>query len=263
MNTAEPMGGIVTGLYRHPIKGFTPERLEQVSLTAGAYFPCDRLFAIEDGPSGFDPTAPAYISKTRFTVLAKIAEVARARTAYDEASGHLTVEADGMEPLLADLATDAGSSALCDWLTRLLGDQASGPLRLLKGPQSHRFMDDPTGYVSVINLASVRDLEARMGVPIDPLRFRANLYVEGWPAWAEMDQVGQTVTMGEAEAKITKPIVRCAATHVDPVTGERDLDLVSALFEAYGHRFCGVYLSVTLGGMIRLGDDVLLDRSRL
>ena len=77
------MGGIVTGLYRHPIKGFTPERLEQVNLTAGAYFPCDRLFAIEDGPSGFDPSAPAYISKTRFTVLAKIAEVARAWTGED------------------------------------------------------------------------------------------------------------------------------------------------------------------------------------
>jgi uncharacterized protein YcbX len=263
MSTAELMGAIVTGLYRHPIKGFTPERLRQVSLTAGAYFPCDRLFAIEDGPSGFDPAAPSYISKTRFTVLAKIAEVARARTVYDDDSGYLAVAADGMEPLSADLTTDAGSAALCDWLARLLSDQVSGPLRLLKGPQGHRFMDDPTGNVSVINLASVRDLEARMGVPIDPLRFRANLYVEGWPAWAEMDQVGQTVTMGEAEAKITKPIVRCAATHVDPVSGERDLDLVSALFEAYGHRFCGVYLSVTRGGMIRLGDDVLLDMSGL
>jgi uncharacterized protein YcbX len=263
MSTAEAMGGIVTGLYRFPIKGFTPELLERVNLTAGAYFPCDRLFAIEDGPSGFDPAAPSYISKTRFTVLAKIADVARARTAYDEASCHLTVEADGMEPLSADLTTDAGSAALCDWLTRLLGDRVAGPLRLLKGPQSHRFMDDPIGYVSVINLASVRDLEARLGVPIDPLRFRANLYVEGWPAWAEMDRIGQTVPMGEAEAKITKPIVRCAATHVDPVTGERDLDLVSALFDAYGHRFCGVYLSVTLGGMIQLGDDVLLDMSRV
>ncbi|MEY4250211.1 MAG: hypothetical protein RJA87_1844 [Pseudomonadota bacterium] len=252
------MGGIVTGLYRHPIKGFTPERLEQVSLSAGAYFPCDRLFAVESGPSGFDPVAPAHISKTRFTVLAKMAEVARARTAYDEASGLLTVDAEGMEPLSADLSTDGGAAALCDWLTRFLGDQVTGPLRLLKGPQTHRFMDDPTGYVSVINLASVRDLEARLGVAIDPLRFRANLYIEGWSAWAEMDQVGQTVRMGEAEAEITKPIVRCAATHVDPVSGERDLDLVSALFEAYGHRYCGVYLRVLMGGDVAVGDPALL-----
>ncbi len=249
------MGGTIAGLYRHPIKGFTPERLERVSLTAGAYFPCDRLFAVENGPSGFDPGAPAHISKTRFTVLAKMAEVARARTAYDEASGILTVGADGMEALSADLTTDTGASALCDWLTRFLGDQVTGPLRLLKGPQSHRFMDDPTGYVSVINLASVRDLEARLGVAIDPLRFRANLYVEGWPAWAEMDQVGQSIGLGQAEAEITKPIVRCAATHVDPVTGERDLDLVSALFETYGHRYCGVYLRVTSGGDLAVGDQ--------
>ncbi len=252
------MGGTIAGLYRHPIKGFTPERLDRVSLMAGAYFPCDRLFAIENGPSGFDPVAPAHISKTRFTVLAKMAEVARARTAYDEASGHLAVAADGMEPLSADLATDAGSAALCDWMARFLGDQVTGPLRLLKGPETHRFMDDPTGYVSVINLASVRDLEARLGVSIDPLRFRANLYIEGWPAWTEMDQVGQTVRMGEAEAEITKPIVRCAATHVHPVSGERDLDLVSALFETYGHRYCGVYLRVATGGDVALGDPALL-----
>jgi len=257
----EPMGGTISGLYRHPIKGFTPERLARVTLTAGAYFPCDRLFAVENGPSGFDPSAPSHISKTRFTVLAKMAEVARAHTAYDEASGILTVEAQGMEPLAANLETEAGTAALCDWLTRFLGDQVTGPLRLLKGPNSHRFMDDPSGYVSVINLASVRDLAARMGVAIDPLRFRANLYVEGWDAWAEMDLVGQSLRLGRAVAEITKPIVRCAATHVDPVTGERDLDLVSALFETYGHRYCGLYVRVTEGAEVAVGDAAELPRS--
>lgn len=255
---ADPVAGTIASLYRHPIKGFTPERLQAVTLTAGAYFPCDRLFAIENGPSGFDPAAPAHISKTRFTVLAKMAEVAKARTAYDEASGILTVEAQGMEPLAANLDSDVGTAALCDWLTRFLGDQVTGPLRVLKGPDSHRFMDDPTGYVSVINLASVRDLAAKMGIAIDPLRFRANLYIEGWDAWAEMDLVGQTLRLGQAVTEITKPIVRCAATHVDPVTGERDLDLVSALFETYGHRYCGLYVRVTEGGIVSVGDAAKL-----
>lgn len=256
------MSGTIASLYRHPVKGFTPERLERVRLTAGAYFPCDRMFAVENGPSGFDPAAPVHLSKSRFTVLARMAEVARARTAYDEASGVLTVSADGMEPLAADLTGAAGCAALADWLARFLGDAATGPLQVLRGPQSHRFMDDPTGFVSVVNLASVRDLEARLGVPVDPLRFRANVYVEGWPAWAEMDQAGQCLQLGGAETQVTKSIVRCAATHVDPVSGERDLDLVSALFEAYGHRYCGVYVRVSAGGEVASGDAATLASSQ-
>ena len=27
-------------------------------------------------------------------------------------------------------------------------------------------------------------IEAVVGAPVDPLRFRANVYVAGWPAWA-------------------------------------------------------------------------------
>ena len=75
------MTGQLASLWRHPVKGFTPERLGVATLQTGAYFPCDRIFAVEDGPSGFDPDAPAWISKQKFTVLAKIAKVARARTA--------------------------------------------------------------------------------------------------------------------------------------------------------------------------------------
>src|SRR4051812_3976960 len=77
----------IVSLYRHPVKGFTPERLAGAELIAGQCFPCDRLYAVEDGPSGFDPAAPDHVSKMKFTVLAKIPAVAKALTAYDEATG--------------------------------------------------------------------------------------------------------------------------------------------------------------------------------
>jgi len=226
----------IASLYRHPIKGFTPERLETATLTAGAYFPCDRIYAVEDGPSGFDPDRPAFISKSKFTVLAKLPRVACARTHYDAASGQITVAAPGMDDLVAVLTDAKGRKALADWLGRFLGEDVRGPLKVLLCAPDHRFTDDPTGHVSIINLASVRDLEARLGVPIDPLRFRANIYVEGWPAWWEMDQKGQALHLGKAVLEVTKPIIRCTATHVDPGTGLRDLDLVKALFDAYGHQ---------------------------
>ncbi len=246
----------IASLYRHPVKGFTPERLERADLTAGACFPCDRLFAVEDGPSGFDPAEPDHISKMKFTVLAKIPAVAQARTAYDAPSGVLTACAAGRPDFAGDLGGADGRRGFEAWLADLLGDEVRGPLRVIEGPGDHRFMDSRSGYVSIVNLASVRDLETRLGRPLDPLRFRANLYVEGWPAWAENDWSGRAMRVGQARAEVLKPIVRCAAIHVDPVTGERDVDLVKALFDHYGHMFCGVYLNVEQGGAVAEGDEV-------
>jgi uncharacterized protein YcbX len=222
-------------------------------LTAGAYFPCDRIFAVEDGPSGFDPADPKFVSKQKFTVLAKIAAVARARTAYDETTGQFSVEAEDRPPLRADLNTAEGRKALCDWLSEFLGEEARGPLKVVQAP-GHRFTDHPLGYVSIVNLASVRDLEVQIGRPIDPLRFRANLYVEGWPAWIEADAKEALLRLGGAMASAFSPIKRCVATHVDPATGERDMDLVRAIFDHRGDMDCGLYVSVTQGGTLRAGD---------
>jgi uncharacterized protein YcbX len=248
------MQGSVTALWRHPIKGFTPESLADVELRAGAHFPCDRLYAVEDGPSGFDPAKPGHVSKQKFTVLAKIPEVAQARTRYDEDTGVLIVETDDYPPFIARLTELAGRAAFASWLTRFLGDLARGPLRVLPAPEGHRFMDHPQGFVSVLNLASVRDLEAKLERPVDPLRFRANVHVEGWPAWAELEMTGAAVKLGAAEAKGVKPIVRCSATSVDPKTGQTDSDLPGDLFDLYGHMHCGLYVSVEKGGALRVGD---------
>lgn len=248
------MTGHIAALYRHPVKGFTPERVAQADLTAGGAFPCDRLFAVENGPSGFDPEAPSFIPKSKFAVLAHIAEVARARTAYDEATQTLSASADGHPDISARLTEAAGAEAFAAWLTGLLGEAAGGPLRVIAAPDAHRFTDHPLGHVSIINLASVRELEARIGRAVDPLRFRANLYVEGWPAWAENDWTGRELMLGWARAKVFKPIVRCTATHVNPATAERDMEIVKALFDNYGHMNCGIYVHMTSSGRICVGD---------
>ncbi|MFI4975044.1 MAG: MOSC domain-containing protein [Caulobacterales bacterium] len=250
------MAATVTSLYRHPIKGFTPELLDAAELRAGQSFPGDRLYAVEDGPSGFDPAAPGFIPKQKFTVLAKIAEVAQARTRLDDATGVLRATAEGLEPFAGKLSEADGKAAFAAWLTRLLGAEASGPLRVLDGA-GHRFLDHPLGHVSIVSLASVRDLAQRLGRPVDPLRFRANLYVDGWPAWAENDWEGREVRIGpEIGAKVFKPIVRCAAPGVDPVTAIRDMDIPAELHRLYGHTLCGVYVQVTAGGTVRAGDEV-------
>lgn len=246
----------VTALYRHPIKGFTPEPLAHAELTAGGPFPYDRLYAVEDGPSGFDPDAPAHVSKMRFTVLAKLAEVAKVRTALDEHTSLLHAEAPGYIPFEGRLDLEPDRIAFADWLAFVLGDLTQGPLRVLPAPGRHRFMDHPKGDVSILNLASLRELSRRTGKVLDPLRFRANILVEGWEPWAEMEWAGRMLAVGAARAQVFKPIVRCAATEVDPATAERDFETVKAIFDTYGHTFCGLYLNVTEGGGVAVGDDV-------
>ncbi|MDZ4375006.1 MAG: MOSC domain-containing protein [Phenylobacterium sp.] len=251
------MSGHIAAIFRHPIKGFTPESLSQVDLAPGEGFPNDRAWAVENGPSGFDPQAPAWTSKQKFTVLAAIPKVAQVRTRLDDASGVMTAEAPGAALWSGRMEESADRHAFAAWLTGVLDpDDLRGPLRVLEARGAFRFTDHPLGQVSIINLASVRDLSAKMGVELDPLRFRGNIYVEGWPAWAENTWAGRELMVGWARSKVYKPIVRCAATEVDPASGLRDQEVVKALFDSYGHMDCGIYVQVTVAGRASLGDAV-------
>ena len=247
--------GVVTALWRHPVKGFTPEPLDCADLPTGGWFPGDRMFAVEDGPSGFDRAAPEHLPKQKFTVLMRTAEVACVRTRWEDQGRWLHAEAPGEGGVSIRVDEPQARDHFAFWLEGVLGDAVSGPLKLVSAEGlDHRFMDHPLGRVSILNLASVRDFEARVGRPVDPLRFRANVWVEGWPAWIENDGTDRELILGEARLIGVKPIVRCVATHVDPETAARDFDLVPALFDQYGHRWCGLYATIADGGRVRVGD---------
>jgi uncharacterized protein YcbX len=256
------MTGIAAGIFRHPVKGFTPEPLTSVDLTPDQGFPHDRIYAVENGPSGFDAAAPAFVPKQKFTVLAALPKVAAVRTRYHDDSGVLEAAAPGAPTFLGQLSEATGRSAFAAWLTEILGAEAAGPLKVVAAPENWRFTDNPRGQVSIINLASVADLSRRMGVELDPLRFRANLYVEGWPAWSELEWSGRRLMLGWGEAEVFKPIVRCAATTVNPATAERDADIPKALFDAFGHMNCGIYVRMTKPGRVSLGDACTLPERR-
>lgn len=255
------MTGSIAALHAYPIKGFSPQPASRAHLTVGGAFPDDRLMAVEIGPSGFDPAKPGFIPKQRFAVLARLAELARIETHLNPAAARLTARAPGAADLDADVSTEAGRRAFERWLEavleRLLPESLEAPLRLLDG-EGWRFLDHPLGHVSILNLASVRDLEDRLGRRIDPLRFRANLHVEGWPAWAELGWEGREIGLGTARARMFKPIVRCAATQVDLETGLRDIDIPAELFRLYGHALFGIYVHVEASGEVAPGDQARL-----
>jgi MOSC domain-containing protein len=246
----------IHGIYRYPVKGLSPEPLERTRLAVGATLPADRLYAIENGPSGFDPTAPRYQPKQRYLMLMRNERLARLRTRLDEATHTLAVESEGREAARGDLRTDEGRKAIERFFAAYCADELRGPPRVLHAP-GFSFSDVAAKVVSIINLASVAAVEGTVGVPVDPLRFRGNVYVTGWPAWHEFDLLGQEIAIGKAaRLKVVKRIVRCAATNVDPVTGIRDLSIPATLMQSYGHADCGVYGEVVEAGEIAVGDEL-------
>lgn len=243
-------------IYRYPVKGLSPEPLSRVQLAEGQTLPADRLYAIENGPSGFDPAAPGYLPKTRFLMLMKNERLAHLRTSFDEATHVLRIDADGQEVARGNLRTPEGRSAIERFFAGFCSDELRGPPRVLAAP-GHSFSDVAKKVVSIINLASVAAVENAVGSPVHPLRFRGNVYVAGWPAWREFDLVGQEIGLGrQVRLKIVKRIVRCAATNVDPDTGIRDLAIPKTLLQTFGHADCGVYGEVVAGGGIEVGDEL-------
>jgi hypothetical protein len=242
-------------IYRYPVKGLSPESLPAVGLEVGQTLPADRKYAIENGPSGFDPAAPAYLPKTRFLMLMRNERLATLDTQYDDATHMLTIRGEGRKLARGDLATKEGRLAIEAFFRRFMPKELNGAPKVLEA-DGHSFSDVSAKVVSIINLASVAAIETMVGQPVHPLRFRANLYVEGWPAWSELDWVGQEIAIGDARVKVTKRIMRCAATNVDPEIGIRDLQIPATLMRTFQHADCGIYARVIEGGAIRPGDAI-------
>jgi hypothetical protein len=246
----------IQAIYRYPVKGLSPQPLDRTELVAGRTVPCDRLYAIENGPSGFDPESPAYLPKQRFLMLMRNERLAELRTDFDERSHVLTIRSGNREAARGDLRTPAGRTAIERFFAEFFPGELRGPPRVLHG-RNHSFSDVARKVISIINLASVAELEQAAGAPVDPLRFRGNLYVAGWPAWHEFELLGRELAVGpSARLRLVKRIVRCAATEVDPGTGIRDLAVPRLLMERYGHADCGVYAEVVAGGPVVIGNAV-------
>ena len=246
----------IAALYRYPVKGLSPEALETAELDTSGYFPGDRLYAIENGPSGFNETVPRHLPKIAYLMLMRNEALARLRTRFDDATHRLTVEENGVQAVDADLSTAEGRAALAEFMKGFLPQELRGAPRVLTAPPGYRFTDSRTGYVSLINRASVAATEDLVGAPVDPLRFRGNLYLDGLEPWAELDMVGRVLEAGDVRLKITSRTERCAATNVDPQTGQRDLSIPRTLMQGVGHTDCGVYAEVLAGGVLRTGDSL-------
>ncbi|KPB82784.1 MOSC domain protein [Pseudomonas syringae pv. maculicola] len=225
----------LSSLYRFPLKSCKAETLQRASFDqlglAG-----DRRWMLVDESNGRFFTQRALSHMSQLTVLWN-------------ASGGVTLSAPGFEPL--DVAVpldiesnlrgvtvwrdslqvpDAGDVA-AEWVSRFIGK----PTRMVYLP-AERARWLPGGYQTIndrvsfadgfplllIGQGSLDDLSFRLGRPLEMLRFRPNLVVEGAEAFAE--DGWKRIRIGDIEFQLLKPCARCILTTVDPATGERSAD---------------------------------------
>ncbi len=245
----------VVSLYRYPLKGFSAEPVRRAEIEAGGTMPFDRAFAIENGPIGFDPEAPAYYPKARFLMLMKHERIAEFLTRFDEATGVLRIFRDGALLIEGPLSTEEGRARIERWVAENFRAELRGPPRILSAP-GHSFSDKKAKVLHLVNLASVRALEERIGSPVDPLRFRPNIVIDGAPAWSELEWERKELRFPDLICKGESRTTRCAATNVDPQSGRRDMAIPSALDSLYGHSDFGIYLVAKTAGALSTGDTL-------
>jgi uncharacterized protein YcbX len=178
-------------------------------------------------------------------------------TTFDDATETLTIMRAGKQVARGQLSTLLGRTMVEQFFAAYMKSELRGPPKVVSAP-GHSFSDVAMKCLHIVNLASVRDLERVEGRPVDPLRFRANVYIDGVPPWAERSWLGREMWLGGVRCVVVDGTVRCEATNVDPKIGARDMAIPSLLQRTWGHSDFGVYAKITAGGALAVGDGVVV-----
>lgn len=245
----------IARIARYPVKGLSAESLPKIEVSRGKGIPHDRRFAIAHRSAALDPVDPEWRPKAHFATLMRNEKLARLRSRFDASSGLLTIERDGKKVVEAHADRAIGRAVLEQFFGAFLGEEARGGAQFVEA-SGFTFTDSSVSGLSIVNLASVRDLERVTGTPVDPLRFRANLYIDAEAPWIEFDWIGREVSAGSARLAIQDRIERCAATEVNPETAARDMNPVQSLQRGFGHIDMGIFAQVRADGVVKVGDAV-------
>lgn len=233
---------------QYPIKGFPGEKLDVVKLRANEGLPEDRKYALSNGQikvneNGHWSPCQAF---QRMTIRPDLSMFKLERN-----KGQLQL----ITPLgkLLKIKVEGGS-------TELLSDTFGSDTAIHHAASGQGYWDHKDASISIINLSTIEEISKRLGLFINPLRFRANLYIRSEP-WSEFNWVGKKLVVGNCELNITRPIDRCSATSVDPNTGTTDINMPALLLRHFGHIFCGVYAKVFKGGDIKVNNQIEIGSS--
>lgn len=256
----------VVALYRYPVKGFTPEPCTALTVLPEGRVAGDRVLAFRFANA---PVADEqWCRKYEGIVLANTPGLARLTTRFDPLELRLKMTL-GSQVLADEALDDAGRARLVEALTAYVSGLGEHPLRnhpgrlplkLVGNGITPRYQDNEAGQVTLHSRETITSAAAALRDPkLSEHRFRHNIVIEGAGAWKELSWLGRGIRIGDVEFDVVKSKVRCLATHANPVTGERDLQVMQQLMRAFAQKepVLGIgMLTRGNGGEIRVGDSV-------
>lgn len=255
----------VVALYRYPVKSFTPQRCDSLTVRADGRVAGDRVlgFRFADTAAADDAWSP----KAGMLALMHTPGVARLRLAFDDRARRLRIELDG--ELLVDESIDGAgrehiAAAVQEFAlgldeSPLRGHAQHLPLRLVGDGVTPRFHDRPAGELTLHGRASLGELARALGESeVDEVRFRSNVAVDGLGPWEELAWESRAVRIGEVLFDVVSNKLRCLATQANPGSGDRDRPVLTTLTRAFAQEqpTFAVSLRARAGGTIALGDEV-------
>ena len=257
---------IVSRLYRFPVKGLTPTSAERVALRADGAIEGDRVLGFLLADAG-EEQQPGWWPKASFLTMQNTPGLALVSAAYDEATYVLSLSYAGAKFVSGDVQVDSDRLRLAEALGALAqtfeenplsGHPERLPLNLVGDGNMPRFHDRTAHNVTLVGSASIAALEGTIGNDVDERRFRMNSTIDGLDAWEDLSWIGGAIRIRDIEFDVTGPIVRCLATHANPDTGERDLDVMQTLTREFDQArpTMGVLAVPRTAGTIAVGDEV-------
>ena len=243
----------ITHISRYPIKGLSGESLESVAVAAGAGLPLDRRYGLAHASSQVDAENPQWQSKKHFLNLARDEKLGELSAVYT--AEKVTLLRKGKKVVSGNLETPEGRMVIEGMLQSFMPAGARGHARIVDAGAGH-FTDQEQPFLSLINLATVQDIERVARIPLDPRRFRGNIYFDGAQAWDEHSWVGKKLRIGGLVVKIIMPIERCNAVNIDPETGKISGNIPLSLRRGFRHCNCGVFAEVIEGGRVGLQENI-------
>ena len=238
---------------RHPIKGHGREALASVRLLAGECLPFDRHWAVAHEAAKL---VPGWNRCSNFARGAKAPQLMAITSDLDEESRRITLRHPARGEIAFHPDDPADLTRFLAWSAPLNPANRAQPVAIISAGRGMTDSEFPS--VSILSLSSLADLSARMGQNLSADRWRGNLWLDGAAPWVELDWIGRTLQIGQAELRIEERITRCKATSANPETGRIDADTLGGLEAAFGHQDFGLYAVVTRGGAIATGDKVTL-----
>ena len=251
----------LASIHRYPLKGFGAQALLEAKLEVGRGLAFDRAWAITNAEHVLAQLG-AWTPCQAFVRLTKNTQLPLFDVQFDEIGLQLTLlHRDGRSlriKLNSSASMQQANDVLAQWFPAKSLQKPQDRLQPLLAAASRvaGYWDHSDATLSIINLQTVAQLSEVAGVKLDARRFRGNLLINASAAWEELKWPGHRLRMGEVELEVLRPIDRCIATSVNPLTADAEVNVPALLARHAGHVFCGVYARVVKAGVIRLQDEI-------